>query len=503
MERTVDPWKAFLSLRPIKEFLYPLRINMKRAVSSAAVDLGATSGRVIVGTWASGKLELKEVHRFPNQFRTLGTSSFWDLPYLWEQVAEGLRKAKQAFPKLASVGVDSWGVDHVLLNEAGRLVFPTHAYRDSRTQPYAEALDKQGLERVYELTGLPNYPYNTSLQLQESLASAPGLRSSVARCLFISDYFNYLLSGKMENEISACSHSQLLDVKACDWSEQAFSFFGVPRTWFGKPALAGTVLGPVTGLPELKKTLSILAPGHDTGSAYTAMPAAPDGTDLYLSSGTWSLLGYESEVPLASPEALAARVSNERMGDGRYRPLGSCLGLWLLEQTVKSFGEAPRSRAAWDKLAAAAARLPRPRLLLDVSDKKLFNPKDMRKAIDAQLRSNRVKAPTALAAYMRLICDSLGAGHAATVRNFERLSGRRFSRLLMVGGGSRNSLLCQATADASALPVHSFSLEGSAVGNLATQFIALGAVKDLATFRSQLAAQLDVKIYEPKASHAK
>lgn len=469
-----------------------------KTVHCAAVDLGATSGRVIVGTWAKNRLVLTEVHRFTNQFRSLGPNAYWDLPYLWGEARAGLLKAKAQFPRLASVGVDSWAVDHVLVNALGRPVHPVHAYRDQRTQKFSERLAQRGLEQVYAHTGIPNYPYNTSLQLQETLAAVPGMADTAARCLFVPDFFNFLLSGKMENEISICSHAQLLDVHSRDWSAEALAHFGIPGHWFSQPALSPKKLGPITGIPELKGVWNVLVPGHDTACAFTAMPAGPDGSDLYLSSGTWSLLGFESDKPLLGDAAREARISNERMGDGRYRPLRSCLGLWLLEQILPSFAARPLTVSAWTKLIAAAARAPKPARLLDVTDPALFNPSDMRAAIDAQLKRHGSRPPRDLGSYVRLICDSLGRGHADAVRTFEKLSGRKFSRILIVGGGSRNRLLCQATADACALPVLSFALEGSAVGNLASQLIALGAVRDLAEFRARLVRQLDAKTYLPR-----
>jgi rhamnulokinase len=467
-------------------------------VHCAAVDLGATSGRVIVGTWAGQRLTLTEVHRFPNQFRPLAGHDYWDLPYLWSEVATGLRHARHQFPRLASVGVDSWAVDHVLVDATGRQLCPVHAYRDSRTAALSAALGRDGLDHIYTLTGIPNYSYNTSLQLQETLQSSPAVSALATRCLFISDYFNFLLSGRMENEISISSHSQLLDVRGTDWSAEAQAHFKIPARWFSHPALSPQTLGPVTGLAELQGVQSILVPGHDTAAAFTAMPAASDGSDLYLSSGTWSLLGFESTTPLLGPEALAARVSNERMGDGRYRPLCSCLGLWLLEQTVPAFRSRPQTAQGWQKLIAAATRAPAPALLLDVTDTSLFSPPVMRTAIDTQLKKRGAKPPRDLAGYVRLICDSLGQGHADAVRTFERLADRKFKRILIVGGGSKNRLLCQATANASGLPVVSFALEGAAVGNLASQLIALGAVKDLATFRHLLSRHLKQTVYRPR-----
>jgi rhamnulokinase len=303
----------------------------------------------------------------------------------------------------------------------------------------------------------------------------------------------------MENEITISSTSQLLDVNSTDWSRAALDHFHVPPQWFSKPILAGTKLGRVRDIPELSRTQAIAVPGHDTACAYDAMPASPDGTDLYLSSGTWSLVGFESEKPVLGRQALEARVANERIGDGRYRPLTNVIGLWLLEGIMKDFSSRPKSDAGWAALIRAAKKLPVSRDVLDVADGSFANPPSMKGAIDAQLKRRHISPPKTLAAYARLICDSLGRGHADAKAAFERMTGRTFKRILIVGGGSRNTLLCQATADAAGLPVVSFKLEGTAVGNIARQLIALGAVKDLATFRKHLGAALEQKVYAARS----
>jgi rhamnulokinase len=472
-------------------------------IYSAAIDLGATSGRIILGAWSRGRLSLREVHRFPNDFHSLGGHDYWDVGSLWPEVLAGLRKAAAALPRgarLASVGVDTWGVDHVLLDDSGRLVFPVHAYRDARTQPGLKALagTRAAHERIYAATGVPAIFYNTSLQLAETVASCPAITDLATRCLFLPDYFNFLLSGRAENELSIASTSQLLDVHSTDWSRAVLEHFHIPPQWFAKPIRAGTRLGPVKNLPELHGIQVIAVPGHDTACAYDAMPAAPDGTDLYISSGTWSLVGFESNTPVLGPAALAARISNERTGDGRYRPLTNVIGLWLLEGTLKGFAVRPKNDRDWNALITAAEKLPAPAALLDMNDPAFAHPPSMRAAIDAQLKKRKLTAPKNLAGYTRLICDSLGHGHADALRAFERMTGKKFRRILMVGGGSKNRLLCQATADAAGVPVVSFQLEGAAVGNLARQLIALGEVRNLADFRAQLGPTLKQKIYAPR-----
>ena len=476
---------------------------MSSTIYTAAVDFGATSGRVILGSWSKNKLTLNEVHRFPNTFRTLAGHDYWDLGTLWHEAQTGLRKAVAALPrgaKLASVGVDVWGVDFALVNDAGRLVFPVHAYRDARSQPGLKRLanTRAALARVYAATGIPNVFYNSSLHLEETVASCPAITDLATRCLFLPDYFNFLLSGRMENELTVASTSQLLDVHSTDWSPAALKHFRLPSQWFSKPIKSGTRLGAVKNFPELTGVQVVAVPGHDTAAAYDAMPASPDGTDLFLSSGTWSLVGFESDQPILGAEALAARISNERIGDGRYRPLTNVIGLWLLEGTMKDFASRPSDDKAWAALVTAAEKLPEPAALLDVTDPAFTNPASMKAAIDAQLKRRKLAAPKNLAAYTRLICDSLGRGHADAMRAFEKMAGKKFKRILIVGGGSKNRLLCQATADAAGIPVVSFALEGTAVGNLASQLIALKAVKDLPTFRRHLAANLKQTVYGPR-----
>ncbi len=483
---------------------------MPTSLYTAAVDLGATSGRVILGAWSANRLTLTEVHRFPNAFRSLNGHDYWEIGALWHEIQTGLRKLAAALPKraaLASVGVDCWGVDYALVNDAGRLVFPVHAYRDARTQPGLQRLGntRAALARIYAATGIPNVFYNTSLQLEEVVAACPAIEDLATRCLFLPDYFNFLLSGRMANELTIASTSQLLDVHSTDWSRAALDYFRIPSQWFSKPVLAGTKLGRLTAptreslaAPAFAKTQVIAVPGHDTACAYDAMPAAPDGSDLYISSGTWSLVGYESDTPLLGEPALAARVANERIGDGRYRPLTNVIGLWLLEGTLKAFESRPANDREWAALITAAEKLPAPAGLLDVTDPAFSNPPSMRAAIDAQLKRRKIAAPKNLAGYTRLICDSLGRGHADAMRAFETMSGRKFNRILMVGGGSKNRLLCQATADAAGVPVVSFALEGTAVGNIARQLISLGAVKNLAAFRQHLGGNLKQTVFTPK-----
>lgn len=480
---------------------------MARPVFCAAVDLGATSGRVILGAWGKNKhdhfprLGLQVIHRFPNTFYSVGRHDYWDIPRLWTEIASGLRKILARLPQgayLSSVGVDTWGVDYVLTDSQGRMVFPTHAYRDMRTQTGLAALlkNQSHLQRIYADTGIPAVFYNSSLQLSETIATFPAITKLAERCLFLPDYFNYLLSGKMTNGVSISGTTQLLRVSEDKWSKAALDYFHVPSRWFSPPIASGTPLGPTQILPGAPQVIAV--PGHDTTCAFDAIPAATDGSDILISSGTWSLVGFESKTPLLGPRALAARIANDRTGRGTYRPLINVIGLWLLEKTLTDFASHPTTNSEWAALIRAAIQAPSPVSLLQISDPAFINPPSMKIAIDAQLKRHKQKPPRDLVGYVRLICASLGKGHADAIHIFSKLTGRTFRRILIVGGGSKNPLLCQSTANATGLPVISYALEGTAVGNLGNQLISQSTVKDLATFRTTLLTGLKENTFHPQ-----
>lgn len=469
-----------------------------KTTTIAAIDLGATSGRVIVGEFSPGTgLKLTEVHRFPNAFYSIGPHDYWNVGGLWEEVTTGLKKAAKAFPGLASCGVDTWGVDHVLLDKSGRLAFPVHAYRDQRTEPLLEKLKSSGDDRrIYEWTGIPPLSYNTAIQLAETLQSFPHLREAVDRVLLLPDYFNYLLSGTMRNEVSIASTGQLMRLDRPEFSTETFDYFGIPGKWFEGPALAGERLGPVCGIPGLEKVQTILVPGHDTADAFESIPKI--GEDLYISAGTWLLVGGLTAKPAAGKEGYDLKVSNERDGRGGYRPNRILLGLWLLEQTIPDFSMRPQNDSDWEELIQSAETKKPYDKLIDLNDSALFNPDNMRKAIDANIERQGGRIPTTLAGYMRLICESLGQAIADTTNRFAAMTGKPFDNIIMVGGGSKNRLLCQQAANHSGLTVTSNEMEGSAIGNMGYQLMGLGVVNSMEEFRQAIAPGIKKTVYRPK-----
>ena len=463
----------------------------------ATIDLGATSGRVMVGSFSPSEgVELNEIHRFPNQFNRLHQNDYWDMGMLWREASHGLREAKKLYPELRSVGVDSWGADQVMLNADGRLAFPVHSYRDERTRPWQERIENSpAAAQLFQQSGLPPVNYNTGLQLAESLATFPLLRDMVDRVLSISDYFNFLLSGELVNEFSQASTTMLLDPRGEDYHPAALEYFGIPPHWFTPPHQAKQLLGPVR-LEGLGDVDTVLVPGHDTSCAVEAIPGSERG--FIVSSGTWMLAGQLTDGPLLSDAAFRAWISNERTGSGAFRPCKVMLGLWLIEQIIPCFERRPANDAEWTALIDAASDRPSSDVHLDTSDRALFNPTDMREAIDTQLRHRGGTPPLDLAGYVRLVCDSLGAAIAGAVDAFGTLSGQRAERIIIVGGGARNRLLCQAMANAAALPVTSYQLEATCLGNLAYQACALGLVPDLAAFHAVIAPGLPTQHYAPR-----
>ena len=463
----------------------------------AAIDLGATSGRVIVGQVGDRGLELTEAYRFPNYFTALPPYQYWDPGRLLAEIRKGLAEAKTLFPELRTCGVDTWGVDHAILNREGRLAFPVHAYRDERTNELMRSIREKGEERrLFDLTGLPLVNFNTGLQLMESLRAFPSLRETGERVMLFPEYFGYLLTGKAQAEFSHASTTQLLDIHGRGFAEEALDYFGIPRDWFSAPAEAGRILGPVTAGNDLNGIDLALVPGHDTSCAFEAIPR--DGDSLLVSSGTWMLVGSVTRQPLLGDEAFALGVSNERTGTGGYRPNKTILGLWLLEQIIPSFDKRPQSDAEWNALIAAAEELPVPEGLLDTNDAALFNPEDMKAAIDNQLKGNGHRPPEDLPGYVALICASLGASLRDIARRFESILGKDFGNIVIVGGGSKNRLLCQRIADFSRKKVTSYQLEASSVGNMAYQLLARGDLPSLEAFHDLIRPSLSTREYPPQ-----
>ncbi|MEU8304699.1 rhamnulokinase family protein [Actinomadura sp. NPDC048955] len=459
----------------------------------AAVDLGASSGRVMAGRVGPGTLALEEIRRFPNRPVRVNGTLHWDILGLYGNVLDGLRSAPRG---LASVGIDSWAVDYGLLDAGGALLGNPVHYRDARTDGVMERVRAElGEDLLYQASGLQFLPFNTIYQL-----AADDL-SRAATLLLIPDLLAYWLTGEIGAERTNASTTGLLDVRGGTWSADLVDRLGLPAGIFPPLHDPGADIGTLradvaaeTGHGALRVTA---VGSHDTASAVAAVPAAADRF-AYISCGTWSLVGVELDAPVLTEESRKANFTNEGGVDGTVRYLRNVMGLWLLQESMRTWGDADLPA-----LLAAAGDVPGLRCLIDPDDPEFLPPGDMPARIAAHCRRRGLPEPSSPAETVRCILDSLALAHRATLRQAARLSGREIDVVHLVGGGSRNDLLCRLTADASGLPVVAGPVEATALGNVLAQARAHGAVADLAESRALVAATQDLRRYEPSGDEAR
>ncbi|MFD0684793.1 rhamnulokinase [Actinomadura fibrosa] len=457
----------------------------------AAVDLGASSGRVMAARVGPGTLELTEVRRFPNRPVRVNGTLHWDVLGLYGNVLDGLRAAP---PGLASVGIDSWAVDYGLLDGDGNLIGNPVHYRDSRTDGVMERVRAElGDDFLYRTSGLQFLPFNTIYQLA---ADDPERASTL---LLIPDLLAYWLTGGIGAERTNASTTGLLDVRTGAWSGDLLDRVGLPARVLPPLRDPGEVIGTLrpdvaeeTGRPT---DLPVTAVGsHDTASAVAAVPATGERF-AYISCGTWSLVGVELDAPVLTEASRKANFTNEGGVDGTVRYLRNVMGLWLLQESLRTWGDADLPA-----LLDEAARVPGLRSLIDPDDPEFLPPGDMPARITAHCRRRGLPEPRTRAETVRCVLDSLALAHRATLRQAARLSGREIDVVHLVGGGSRNELLCQLTADASGLPVVAGPVEATALGNVLVQARAQGAVSSLAEMRALVAATQPLRRYEPSGN---
>ena len=439
----------------------------------AAVDLGASSGRVTAARVDNGGVELHEVSRFPNEPVLVSGTLHWDILRLHADVIAGLKAAAAVFP-LASVGIDSWGCDYGLLDATGALVGNPVHYRDRRTDGITVAVRPSEL---YAVTGIQYLPFNTIFQVAAA-AGTPAL-ASARTLLLIPDLLAYWLTGQAGAEVTNASTTALLDVSSRKWAAGLMERVGIPVGLFPALRQPGDVIGTVDDAPGLAgadgKPLPLIAVGsHDTASAVVSVPA--DGENFaYISSGTWSLVGMELDRPVVSEASRAANFTNEAGVDGTVRYLRNVSGLWLLQECRRHWGPAAGSI---ESLLRSAAEVPALRFVIDADDPVFLPPDDMPGRIAAWLAGHGRPVPGNPAEFTRCILDSLAIAYRRALTDAQSLSGRHADVVHVVGGGARNELLCQLTADATGLPVIAGPAEATALGNVLVQARAHGAAPD-------------------------
>jgi len=474
---------------------------------AVAVDLGASGGRVVTGSFDGRLLEVEEAHRFENGPVSFAGQLVWDLPRLWQEVVNGLRQAAGRHGGgISSVGVDAWGVDFSFLGPDGSLLANPVCYRDARTSGMLAAAERTvPRAEIFAATGVQFMEINSLYQLLALHRAGSSVLAAADRLLMMPDLVHWLLSGRAGNERTNASTTQCFDPRTGDWAFPLLERFGLPRRIFGPLADPGTDLGTlradVAAATGLGQARVILPATHDTASAVAAVPAddppASRPAWCYVSLGTWALVGAELDRPLVSPECLARNFTNEAGVGGTTRLLKNVGGLWLVQQCRAAWQRAG-TPWTWDQLTALAAEAPPLVTLVDPDHPSLAAPADMPAAIRALARAGGEPEPASTAATVRAALESVAAAIRRTLAELEGLLGRRIDRVHVVGGGVQNRLLCQMIADATDRPVVAGPVEATAVGNLLVQLLGRGGRVDLRALRRVVRDTFEPVCYEPR-----
>jgi len=480
-----------------------MAISAGQELTLAAVDLGASSGRVMAARVGPDRLDLHEAHRFPNRPVRLGGTLHWDVLALYAGVLDGLRAAGRDGGRLDGVGIDSWAVDYGLLDDDGALLGNPVHYRDARHETAVPAVHAAvPPDELYRINGLQHLPFNTVFQLAAARGTAQF--GAARRLLLVPDLLAHWLTGEVGAEVTNASTTGLLDATTQQWAEELLDRLRLPRSLFPPLRRPGERLGELTAavLEETGLTgpLPVTAVGsHDTASAVVGVPAATDRF-AYISCGTWSLVGVELDKPVLTEESRAAGFTNELGVDGTVRYLHNVMGLWLLQESQRTWA-ARGLPVDLPDLLAAAAQVPAFTAVVDADDPRFLPPGDMPARIAQACARTGQTPPQSQAETARCILDSLALAYRRTVRRAAELSGRDVEVVHLVGGGARNTLLCQLTADACGLPVLAGPVEAAALGNALVQARAGGVLSGgLAEMRSLLRHTQDVRHYLPSAS---
>lgn len=471
-----------------------------------AVDLGAGSGRVIAATTDLSKIELEELHRFDNPGTDLPGGSFWNIIGLYREILEGLRRAVEKHgDSIVSIGIDTWGCDHGFLGADGGLLGMPHQYRDPRFEGMAEAMHALMPEaEIYSHTGVKTNFYNSSLHLlAEAKKKSPALFEA-ERMLFVPDLLAYWLTGRQAVERTIASTSQLLNPHTGDWAWPVIDALGLPRKVFGEIVAPGTVLGPVRDAVAAiigKAGIPVVATAcHDTASAVAGIPMDGSG-NLWLSSGTWSIMGIESPEAVTTPEALERGFCNELGVNGSVRFLKNISGLWLIQE-CKRHWELDGKSYNFATMAEMAEEAEPFTAFIDPDDASFASPGGMPAKIQAWCGKTGQTVPQTPGAILRVATESLAMKYRTVFESIKSLTGREFSRLHAGGGGIQNEALSRATANALGIEVVAGPVEATSCGNVITQAIATGHLADLRAGRELIRRSFDFRIYQPQDTAA-
>lgn len=459
-----------------------------------AVDIGASSGRHILAHLEDGRMVLEEIHRFPNGMVERDGENVWDVDELFAQIKLGMKKCAEAGKIPVSIGIDTWGVDFVLLDEKGQRIGNAVAYRDGRTKGMDEEVYKIiPEEELYARTGIQKAIFNTIYQLMALKVKKPEQLAQAKTMLMMPDYFHYLLSGVAVTEYTNATTGQLVSPETKDWDMELIDRLGYPRQIFQKLVTPGTVLGNLTEeiQAEVGFDCKVVAPAtHDTGSAVIAVPAEGDNT-LYISSGTWSLMGTELMKANCSPESKKHNLTNEGGYDYRFRYLKNIMGLWMIQSVKKEIGGA----LGFGEICEQASHCNIPSIV-DCNDDRFLAPANMTKEVQAACEESGQQVPEGIAEVASVIYNSLAQCYAKTIREIEEITGQKYDCIHIVGGGANADYLNRLTAEATGVPVYAGPTEATAIGNLAAQMMTGGELQGLKDARACVFRSFEIKEYK-------
>ena len=472
---------------------------MKEKKCFFAVDLGATSGRTIIGTLDGETIRLEELTRFDNHLIQTGGHFYWDIYALYNEMIKGLRTAAQRHINICSIGIDTWGVDFVCVGKDGHLLRNPLAYRDPHTmgimeEYFAEAMEKK---KVYDITGIQLMNFNSLFQLYAMRKNHNTALEQADKVLFVPDALSYMLTGKMVCEYTIASTSQMLDPRTKQLDDALLGSVGLTKKHFAEMVLPATIIGELTTEVQEMTGLGaipvVAVAGHDTGSAVAAVPAK-DEHFAYLSSGTWSLMGIETRDAIINEESYSCNFTNEGGIEGTTRFLKNICGMWLYERCRKEWTDAPASHT---ELQAEAMKQPAFVSLINPDNPSFANPSSMVKAIQDYCRDTKQPVPEGYAAICRCIFDSLALRYRQVFGYLKSMAPFPIEVLHIIGGGSLNNYLNQFTADSIGIEVLAGPQEGTALGNIMLQAKAQGEVSDIWEMRRIIANSLELKRFEP------